>query len=355
MQDLRRVMNIQPGDISLVAAWLAQAWNPIGDYPFIDACGDSETGKTFACVTLLTTIDPRTTKLRRLRNVDDLLTGAKNNWTLGFDNWSTMPRAVADTLCMISTEISSGSRKLYTDDEEHTFTVRRPIVFNGIPGDLTERSDLASRTILLSIPPIVRRRTKADLEREFSEIWPGVLGSLLDGLVGGLRNGREIVVNDPARLMDFEQFGEAACRAMGFDEWEFIEAYKANRHRSMMVSVEASAVGRAIVKLLKRRPEGFRGQMSVLYEKLESWRGNASGRDWPKDPARLSTELSRIRKPLASVGIACLTKVDRRYDKDQPGSQQDVVLEYSNPRTVEKPMIEEPKVIPIVQAFKRRI
>src|SRR5262249_43601065 len=193
------------------------------------------------------------------------------------------------------------------------------------------------------------------LEREFSEIWPGVFGSLLDGLVGGLRNGREIVVNDPARLMDFEQFGEAACRAMGFDEWEFIEAYKANRHRSMMVSVEASAVGRAIVKLLKRRPEGFRGQMSVLYEKLESWRGNASGRDWPKDPARLSTELSRIRKPLASVGIACLTKVDRRYDKDQPGSQQDVVLEYSNPRTVEKPMIEEPKVIPIVQAFKRRI
>src|SRR5262249_46604194 len=164
VQDLRRVMNIQPGDISLVAAWLAQAWNPIGDYPFIDACGDSETGKTFACGTLLTTIDPRTTKLRRLRNVDDLLTGATNNWTLGFDKWSIMARAVADTLCMISTEISSGSRKLYTDDEKHTFTVRRPIVFNGIPGDLTERSDLASRTILLSIPPIVRRRTKADLE-----------------------------------------------------------------------------------------------------------------------------------------------------------------------------------------------
>jgi hypothetical protein len=302
----------------------------------------------------LTTTDPRTTKLRRLKNVDDLMIGAKNNWTLGFDNWSTMPRAVADTLCMISTEISSGTRKLYTDDEEHTFTVRRPIVFNGIPVDLTERADLASRTITLSIPPIERRRAKADLEREFKEIWPGVIGSLLDGLVGGLRNGKAVEVDDPARLMDFEQFGEAACRAMGFEEWEFVETYKANRHRSMMLAVEASAVGRAVVKLLKLRPEGFKGRMSTLYDNLETWKGNANWRDWPKDATRLSTELSRLRKPLASIGITCLTKVDRRYDRDQPGTQQDVVLEYTNPRTLKREVL-EPKVVPIQSKFLRRM
>src|SRR5262249_40524659 len=148
-----------------------------------------------------------------------------------------------------------------------------PIVFNGIPVDLTERSDLASRTIMLSIPPIVRRRAKADLEREFKEIWPGVIGSLLDGLVVGLRDGKEIEVDDPARLMDFEQFGEAACRAMGFEEWEFVETYKANRNRSMMVAVEGSAVGRAVMKFLKRWPEGYKGKMATLYDKLEAWKG----------------------------------------------------------------------------------
>ena len=81
---------------------------------------------------------------------------------------------------------------------EHTFTVRRPVIFNGIPGDLTERSDLASRTIKLEIPRIVQRRTKSDLEREFEKIWPGVLGALLDGLVGGLRDQASVVVDDPA-------------------------------------------------------------------------------------------------------------------------------------------------------------
>jgi len=75
------------------------------------------------------------------------------------------------------------------------------VIFNGIPGDLTERSDLASRTIKLEISRIVQRRTKSDLEREFEAIWPGVLGSLLDGLVGGLRDQASVKVDDPARLM----------------------------------------------------------------------------------------------------------------------------------------------------------
>jgi len=240
----------------------------------------------------------------------------------------------SDTLCMIATGISSGARTLYTDDEEHTFTVRRPVIFNGIPGDLTERSDLASRTIKLEIPRIVQRRTKSDLEREFEAIWPGVLGALLDGLVGGLRDQASVKVDDPARLMDFKQFAEAGCRAMGFEKWEFVEAYKANRHGSMVVAVEASAVGRAVVAFM-RDIGGFREQMQHLYNKLSNYdyKGDTSWRDWPKSPTRLSTELSRLFKPLAAVGITCLTKVDRRQDG---GTQKDVVLEYDFKAPVKK-------------------
>jgi hypothetical protein len=252
-----------------------------------------------------------------------------------------MSKDFADTFCMIATGISSGARALYTDDEEHTFTVRRPVIFNGIPGDLTERSDLASRTIKLEIPRIIQRRTKADLEREFEKIWPGVFGALLDGLVGGLRDQSSVVVDDPARLMDFEQFAEAGCRAMGFREWEFVEAYKANRHGSMVVAAEASAVGRAVMAFLQLYPEGFQGQMQNLYGLLNNHKGETTKwTDWPKSPTKLSTELSRISKPLAAVGITCVTKVDRRKIG---GTQKDVVLEYSKFKA-KKPI--EPKVEP---------
>jgi hypothetical protein len=358
IQDLRKVLNVRTEDFVLVAAWLLQALNPIGDYPFINVHGESEVGKTFMCNIILRTVDPRTTELRKLRRIEDLLISAKNNWTLGFDNFSWMSKNFADTFCMIATGISSGARALYTDDEEHTFTVRRPVIFNGIPGDLTERSDLASRTIKLEIPRITKRRTKSDLEREFESIWPGVFGALLEGLVGGLRDQGSVVVDDPARLMDFEQFAEAGCRAMGFEEWQFVETYRANRHGSMVIAAEASAVGRAAVAFLKAHRRGFRGQMQRLYEKLDMYKGDTKWSDWPRSPTKLSTELSRISKPLAAIGITCLTKVDRR--SEEGGTQKDVVLEYTNPK-VEKPIVipkvepVEPKVVPFARRSWRRL
>src|SRR6516162_6303753 len=165
------------------------------------------------CNIILRTVDPRTTELRKPRKVEDLLIAARNNWTIGFDNFSWMSWEFSDTLCMIATGISSRARTLYTDDEEHTFTVRRPVIFNGIPGDLTERSDLASRTIKLEIPRIVQRRTKSDLEREFEAIWPGVLGALLDGLVGGLRDQSLLIAARNNWTIGFDNFSSMS--------WEF--------------------------------------------------------------------------------------------------------------------------------------
>src|SRR5262245_6931352 len=103
--------------------------------------------------------------------------------------------------------------------------------------------------------------------------------------------------------MDFEQFGEAGCRALGFDEWEFVDAYKANRHGSMVVAAEANAVARAVIAFLRRNPGGFRGQMSALYSRLsrQEYKGDVSWRNWPGSPTRLSTELSRVSKPLAAI------------------------------------------------------
>ena len=154
-----------------------------------------------------------------------------------------------------------------------------------------------------------------------------MLGALLDGLVGGLRDQSSVKVDDPARLMDFEQFAEAGCRAMGFEEWEFVDAYKANRHGSMVVAAEASAVGRAVVAFIKDNPGGFRGQMQHLYNRLShyDYKGDTYWKDWPRSPTRLSTELSRLSKPLAALSIRCLTKVDRRQEG---GTQKDVVIEY---------------------------
>jgi len=328
VEPLRRVLNMRGSDFVLAVGWLLQAMNPVGPYPLIDICGPSETGKTITSKMLLGTVDPNLTQLRRpSRKVEDLLIAARNGWTVGIDNVSWLTAEMADVLCMVATGISSGTRAHYTNDEEHVYTVKRPVLFNGIPSELIERPDLASRTIKLQIPPITVRRTEADLEEEFTEIWPGVFGALLDGLVGALRNHHSIQVAKPARLIDFERFAEAGCRALGFRDWEFVEAYAANRKRSLIVSLEGSAVGRAVLAFMNTkagREKGFTGKMSDLLDKLSIY-GNGS-RDWPKDATRLSTALDRIMQPLAAVGIDCKLHQDLRGEYN---TQKGVILTWS--------------------------
>jgi hypothetical protein len=111
---------------------------------------------------------------------------------------------------------------------------------------------------------------------------------------------------------------------LGFREWEFVETYAANRRRSLIVSLESSAVGRAVLAFMDTkggRKEGFAGKMSGLLTQLSIY--DNGSRDWPKDATRLSTALDRIAQPLAAVGIDCLLRVDRR---NEGGSQQDVIL-----------------------------
>jgi hypothetical protein len=325
IQALRQVLNVRASDFVLVVGWLLGALYPVGPYAELNPCGPSEAGKTITSKLLLRTIDPNLTQLRRpSRKIEDLLIAARNGWTVGLDNVSWLTAEVSDVLCMISTGISSGTRAHYTNDEEHVYTVQRPVLFNGIPSELIERSDLASRTIKLQIPPISVRRTEAELEEEFVRVWPGVFGALLDGLVVALRDHHSIQVAKPARLMDFERLAEAGCRAMGFGEWEFVKAYAANRKHSLIISLEGSAVGRAVLAFMNTKigkAKGFEGQMSVLLQKLSVYDGGS--RDWPKDATRLSTALYRILQPLAAVGIDCVLREDRR---GEGGSQKDVVL-----------------------------
>jgi hypothetical protein len=160
--------------------------------------------------------------------------------------------------------------------------VERPVAFNGIPGDLTERADLASRTIKLDVPALKGRRSMADLEKAFGEIWPGVFGALLDGVVGALNGAWAVDVRaiglKPARLMDFERWAEAGCRAMGFADWAFVRAYDDNRANSMADAAEAHPVGRAVMEFMEKRwakhgAEPYRGKMEDFVGKAEGTSG----------------------------------------------------------------------------------
>jgi hypothetical protein len=141
--------------------------------------------------------------------------------------------------------------------------------------------------------------------------------------------------------MDFEKFAEAGCRALGFADWEFVRTYNANRAGQMQVAAEAHPVSRAVVKYMSIQGRGrtlekpLYGNMQWWFDELVIWREQLgiSLRDWPKNPTRLASDLRRVRKPLAAVGIVLEVDVDLRY-LVRGGSQKGVSIAWANPEPV---------------------
>jgi hypothetical protein len=70
---------------------------------------------------------------------------------------------------------------LRTDADQFMMRVCRPIVLNGIPNDLAERSDLASRAIVIELPTLNEDDVKYEDEfwADFEKARPRILGTLL--------------------------------------------------------------------------------------------------------------------------------------------------------------------------------
>src|SRR5262249_32649517 len=173
------------------------------------------------------------------------------------------------------------------------FVACRPQLLIGAQDTLASRSDLLDRSILLKAPAIANCDRKAEEEfwREFEEARPYILGALLKGVQAALRHAAGIVSDDPPRLVDFGKFAEAGCRALGFKEWKFTEAYKLNRESASRELIEDNPVARALI-LLVETGEEFIGTAAKLLERLE-WHANSEPKlkqhpKWPKDATRLS-------------------------------------------------------------------
>src|SRR5258708_2361168 len=176
-------------DFVLIVAWLLAALGSGGPYPLLAISGEQGSAKTVLSKLLKALIDPNAAPVRSLsREERELMIAANNGYLLAFDNLSGLPVWLSDALCRLASGGSFAVRRLYSDDEEVLFEAARPILLNGIE-EVVSRPDLGDRAIFLTLAPIAeaRRRSEAQLWREFEIARPRMLGALLDAVVHGLR------------------------------------------------------------------------------------------------------------------------------------------------------------------------
>jgi hypothetical protein len=171
-------------DFVLVISWLlATTLRPGSPYPPLVISGEHGSAKSAWRL-----VDPSAAPARALPREDrELFIAAHDGHLLAFDNLSSLPWSLSDTLCRLASGGSFTARRLYSDQDEMLFDAARPMILNGIE-DFVTRPDLGDRAIFLALTPIAdaNRRSEPALWRDFEIARPIIL-ALLEAATHGLR------------------------------------------------------------------------------------------------------------------------------------------------------------------------
>jgi hypothetical protein len=315
VNDLQRFVNVQGDNYLLLKAWLLAAMRPTGPYPVLCLHGEQGSAKSTAARMARALIDPSSTALRcQPRSARDLMIAANNGWIINLDNLSEIKDWLSDALCRLSTGGGFATRELFTDGEEILFDAMRPICVNGIE-ELGTRGDLLDRSLLLELPiiPETRRRKEADLQREFIEAQPGMLGALLTATSKAMENLPSVVMNTLPRMADFAFWVTSGEAAMGIRPGEFMAAYLANRAGGNELAIEHSPVGKLIVEFMTDQ-SFWEGTATKLLKELNGTADERTQRldSWPKTAATLGGLLRRLAPNLRALGVDVETGRSRR-------------------------------------------
>lgn len=307
LSDLEPFLNVAGQDSrALIVGYMMSALRPHGPYPVLQLAGEQGSTKTTTARMIASLVDPKEGDLRsEPSSVRDLMIAAEHSWVLCFDNLSWVPEWLSDAFCRLATGGGFATRELYSDRNQTLLDAQRPIILTGI-ADLATRGDLLDRSVVIELPTMApeRRRPEFELWREFEIARPRILGALLDGVVGALKNLPTTSLPRQPRMADFVVFGSAAETGLGWPTGTFLAAYEENHACLRQTSLESSPVTAVLMRLLHR--EGcWRGTASGLLHALNDEAGVAVVRQraWPRNAKLLSDLLRRLASSLRATGI----------------------------------------------------
>lgn len=314
LRKLQEFLGLDDLNFKLTVAFLVAALKPMGPYFILLVEGEQGSGKSFFCEVLKRIIDPNAaTRLRLPDKPQDLMIQAKEYRLLAFDNASGIKADMSDALCTLSTGGGTAVRALYSNGDLFVMSYSRPVIVNGIAG-YASRPDLMERSIPIRLTPksAATRKTEAELNAEFEEILPGVLGAFYDGVAHALRVHDETPPPRHLRMADAARWISAAEVGLGEAPESIIEAIATAQNDFIVERINDDPLISKLRLITSER--NFEGYVSELFEQILSKSDAARERMLPKSPQGLSNFLKRMRPALEKAGV-----VVEFLDKDRKG------------------------------------
>ena len=293
-------VNIPTEYQTLVTTFILESWRPETPYVILELSGEQGSAKSTTHTRIRQVSDPNRIPLRTApKDTQDIFVSAANNHQASFENMSNLSGKMQDALCTLSTGGGFSARKLYSDSDESVIEAKRPVIINGI-SPVATRPDLIDRVIHIDLPKIKNRKTEENLEREFDNDLPYILGGLLDIFSKSLAVLPSITIKKLPRMADFALLGEAVHEVSGVNK-SFNEVFLENRTESLRRSLESSPVAMAVQELVNVRDK-FHGTIKQLKATLDE-EFHQKGEGWPRSPKGLSEALKRTAPALREIGI----------------------------------------------------
>ncbi len=303
--DLMKLINVRESDQLLVVAAVIECYRPDTAFPVIEWCGEEGSAKSTSAANLRRLIDPRDVLLRaNPKAIEDIFVAARQNYVINYNNLSRLSGDMQDAFCTLSTGGGYAARRLYTNDEESVYDVKRPVFINGI-SILVTQSDLLSRVVRIECPSFVdgSRISDGDMEAIFKKHAPKAMRFLLDTFCSALKLLPTIELDKAPRLMDFTKLGEAVAISLGYKPGHFSTIYASALKAAAIQSIEDEPVIEVLVRYIKKYME-FDGTVGELLTNLENHPNSRRDSTWPKRANGLSTAMVRAAPALRAVGIS---------------------------------------------------
>jgi len=293
---------------------------PLMPHPILTLYGIQGSGKSWIFRLLRRLLDPSSTEMLTLpKDERERVQQLDHNWLAFYDNITSMPSWMSDTLCRAATGGGFSKRELYSDDDDVIYNFKRCVGLNGI-NIAAQRGDLLDRSLLVYLQNIPRekRRTEERLLKEFEASKPEILGGFLDTLAKAMQVFPQVNPKELFRMADFTRWGCAIAIALGKTETEFLEAYEAKVKTQIEEAAHASPVATVLLDFFSIAKEPWEGTPTQLYIRLNEHAKmlgiSTRQKAWPKAPNVLVRQLNELAPSLKSLGLDIETGIREGHD-----------------------------------------
>ena len=289
LDDLFSIFSISNVDEQImIGTWLVSTLFTNIPRPHLWIVGEKNSGKTFLALRLKRIIDPVPRGNFMYRNTSEMAQIIDHHAIPFFDNFTKINVEISDLLCATFTGTDYTKRKQYTNDDDFTFSIKKPVILASISLG-NPASDLLDRCIVIE-----KHKTKEDsnaeeiLDELFEDKRASIIGAILDATVKTLRTYRDIEVSEYIRLADFQKIGIAAAQALGFTREQFETALTNNLKYKGILKLQSFPVASLVIKFMENN-EYWEGTMFELQNEL---------RDIADDPHLVNSNASILSRNL---------------------------------------------------------